>query len=38
MVYKDYLISTIVDPSGGLRPVPVYKDYLISTIVDLVGN
>ena len=34
-VYKDYLISTIVDTKQKDRQrTIVYKDYLISTIVD----
>ena len=33
-VYKDYLISTIVDLLFFVCFLVVYKDYLISTIVD----
>ena len=34
IVYKDTLISTIVDPINLPATVAVYKDTLISTIVD----
>ena len=33
-VYKDSIISTIVDFSFGLDQFAVYKDSIISTIVD----
>ena len=34
-VYKDLIISTIVDASSLLYSSSVYKDLIISTIVDL---
>ena len=37
-VYKDYLISTIVDITHDEERPLVYKDYLISTIVDYLKN
>ena len=38
-VYKDLIISTIVDPDGETTRAPtvVYKDLIISTIVDYQG-
>ena len=38
-VYRDYLISTIVDCNKdfGIK-IEVYRDYLISTIVDLLSE
>ena len=33
-VYKDLIISTIVDIPEAIEPTEVYKDLIISTIVD----